>query len=89
MIYIPPKYGSGLPQEPKREPVRSIFERLHQKIKHEQENIRPNLGELFPLYRDHCFVFWGEQYLHGEHSGMYQENREADYQKVVEILAKM
>jgi len=88
MINIPPKYSSGLPQQD-LEPVGNIFERLNLKIKYEQENIKPLLKELFPLYGDHCLVFWGEQYLHGEHSGMYKENREADYQKVGEILAKM
>jgi hypothetical protein len=40
MVNIPPKYGSGLPQQD-REPIGNIFERLNQKIKYEQENIKP------------------------------------------------
>ena len=87
-IRILPKFNSGNPEpEHNRAPTESIFARLNAKLKYENENIKPFLGDLFPLYRHECVIFHAGKYI-GSGYG-YLPDRDEDYILVGQMLAKM
>lgn len=87
-IRILPKFNSGNPEpEDKPKPTENVFARLNAKLKYEQENIKPFLGDLYPLYRDECVIFLAGKYI-GNGYG-YLPDRNEDYTLVGQILAKM
>lgn len=92
-IRIPPKFGSKLPPpEPSKNNGKSIFQRINEKRAWERENIEPHLGDLFPLFRDECIIFENQNnivvYVGRNGFGWYK-NRNEDYRKIGEILAKI
>ncbi|MDB9513915.1 hypothetical protein PN499_22195 [Kamptonema animale CS-326] len=87
-IRILPKFNSGNPEpEHNPAPTESIFARLNAKLKYEQENIKPFLGDLYPLYRDECVIFHAGIYIGNGYN--YSSSKNDDYDRIGQLLAKM
>ncbi len=92
MIRIPPKFGSKVSNPEPDKSQGSIFDRLNAKIKWGREHIEPYLEDLFPLYRHSCIIFLPTEntyYYTGAGYGNYESNRDDDYTRIGEILAKI
>ncbi|MEG5035328.1 hypothetical protein [Microcoleus sp. AT3-D2] len=98
-INIPKKNQNSQP-EPKPEPEsntsegkpkESMFKKFTAKLGWEIEYIEPDLDELYPYYKDHCYIFLTphcDQGYVGEGYGTYRDCIEK-YEEIGRRLAKM
>lgn len=83
------------PDEPQRpKPSKSnggsIFEKMTAKLRWEQKYIAPELGEeLYPYYKDYCFIFLDECRYAGPGYGNYRDDANDQYDQIGQHLAQM
>ncbi|MEG4455948.1 hypothetical protein [Microcoleus sp. N9_A1] len=87
-----PQPKSELESEPSNsKPKESMFAKFTAKLAWEIKNIEPELDELFPYYKDYCFIFLtphcDEEYV-GEGYGTYRDCLDK-YDEIGRRLAKM
>jgi hypothetical protein len=76
---------------PAKSDLPSFFAKLTAKLRWERENIEPELGELYPYYKDYCYIFLTPQckeYV-GKGYGNYRDDRTEKYDEVGRRLAKL
>ncbi|MGB3189117.1 MAG: hypothetical protein WBB43_06765 [Limnoraphis sp.] len=91
-IRIPYKFGcKAKPKLPKSNV--STIKAFSEKLEFNREHIQPHLGDLFFLYRNYCFIFmpaqFGVLYYCGSGYGVYDDQRDEDYDKIGQILARI
>ena len=95
-IRIPPKFGFKVQDNQPRVSVSERLKAWSKKLDDDRTTIKPHLGELFGLYRHYCTLFlpgdlseFGVMYYCGDGYGISDENRDEDYERVGQILARI